>query len=246
MIYILLILVILILLERTILLISLLPIRLWLRRKMQRENAKYANTISTTIDYDIIDKISFVTGIKISIAGYVEGYIRYSIFKVGSIPSHTIRNFLYKNIYLVKMAKNSILYYDSEIRAPYNLTIGEGSIIGDKSILDARNKIVIGKNVNFSTSVSIWTEQHDHRDPYFRCNSNETFAVNIGDRAWIGPNVTILHSVTIGEGAVIAAGSVVTKNVEAYTIVGGMPAKEIGKRTKDLRYNFEGKPLPFY
>ncbi len=246
MIYILLILAILILLERTILLISLLPIRLWLRRKMQRENAKYANTISTTIDYDIIDKISFVTGIKISIAGYVEGYIRYSIFKVGSIPSHTIRNFLYKNIYLVKMAKNSILYYDSEIRAPYNLTIGEGSIIGDKSILDARNKIVIGKNVNFSTSVSIWTEQHDHRDPYFRCNSNETFAVNIGDRAWIGPNVTILHSVTIGEGAVIAAGSVVTKNVEAYTIVGGMPAKEIGKRTKDLRYNFEGKPLPFY
>jgi len=246
MIYILLILSILILLERTILLISLLPIRLWLRRKMQRENAKYANTISTTIDYDIIDKISFVTGIKISIAGYVEGYIRYSIFKVGSIPSHTIRNFLYKNIYLVKMAKNSILYYDSEIRAPYNLTIGEGSIIGDKSILDARNKIVIGKNVNFSTSVSIWTEQHDHRDPYFRCNSNETFAVNIGDRAWIGPNVTILHSVTIGEGAVIAAGSVVTKNVEAYTIVGGMPAKEIGKRTKDLRYNFEGKPLPFY
>ena len=246
MIYILLILAILILLERTILLISLLPIRLWLRRKMQRENAKYANTISTTIDYDIIDKISFLTGIKISIAGYVEGYIRYSIFKVGSIPSHTIRNFLYKNIYLVKMAKNSILYYDSEIRAPYNLTIGEGSIIGDKSILDARNKIVIGKNVNFSTSVSIWTEQHDHRDPYFRCNSNETFAVNIGDRAWIGPNVTILHSVTIGEGAVIAAGSVVTKNVEAYTIVGGMPAKEIGKRTKDLRYNFEGKPLPFY
>jgi len=246
MIYILLILVILILLERTILLISLLPIRLWLRRKMQRENAKCANTISTTIDYDIIDKISFLTGIKISIAGYVEGYIRYSIFKVGSIPSHTIRNFLYKNIYLVKMAKNSILYYGSEIRAPYNLTIGEGSIIGDKSILDARNKIVIGKNVNFSTSVSIWTEQHDHRDPYFRCNSNETFAVNIGDRAWIGPNVTILHSVTIGEGAVIAAGSVVTKNVEAYTIVGGMPAKEIGKRTKDLRYNFEGKPLPFY
>lgn len=246
MIYILLLFVLLIFLERTILLLSLLPIRFWLKRKMEREDVKRASTISTVVDSDIIKKISFVTGVKIYIANYVEGYIRYSIFKIGLIPSHAIRNFLYKNIYLVKMAKNSILYYGSEIRTPYNLTIGEGSIIGDKSILDARNKIVIGKNVNFSTSVSIWTEQHDHKDPYFRCNSNETFAVNIGDRAWIGPNVTILHSVTIGEGAVVAAGSVVTKNVEPYTIVGGMPAKEIGKRTKDLRYNFEGKPLPFY
>src|SRR5674476_498447 len=102
MIYILLLFVLLIFLERTILLLSLLPIRFWLKRKMERENVKRANTISTVVDYDIVEKISFVTVAKICIASYVEGYIRYSIFKIGLIPSHAIRNFLYKNIYLVK------------------------------------------------------------------------------------------------------------------------------------------------
>lgn len=144
------------------------------------------------------------------------------------------------------MGKHSIIYFGSEIRASYKLQIGEGSIIGDRSILDARNGIIIGKNVNFSSNVSIWTEQHDHKDPYFACNSTEKFAVKIEDRVWIGPNVIILHSVTIGEGAVVAAGAVVTKDVEPFTIVGGIPAKKIGDRNKDLHYEFKGKPIPFY
>jgi len=157
-----------------------------------------------------------------------------------------IASIIYKHIYLINMGKHSIIYFGSEIRASYKLQIGEGSIIGDRSILDARNGIIIGKNVNFSSNVSIWTEQHDHKDPYFACNSTEKFAVKIEDRVWIGPNVIILHSVTIGEGAVVAAGAVVTKDVEPFTIVGGIPAKKIGDRNKDLHYEFKGKPIPFY
>ena len=60
--------------------------------------------------------------------------------------------------------------------------------------------------------------------------------VVIIDRAWISCRVVILPGVTVGEGAVVAAGAVVTKNVPPYTIVAGVPAKEVGKRTKDLRY----------
>ena len=146
---------------------------------------------------------------------------------------------------MMVLAKYAIIYYGSEIRAPYNFKIGKGSIIGDKSILDARKEIEIGENVNFSSNVHIWTEQHDHRDPYFKCNSNHTFKVIVGNRAWVGPNVTILPKVKIGEGAVIAAGSVVTKNVEPFTIVAGLPAKKIGERNRDLKYVFEEIPSDF-
>ena len=65
------------------------------------------------------------------------------------------------------------------------------------------------------------------------------------NRVWIGPNVTILHSVTIGEGAVIAAGAVVTKDIPPFTICGGIPAKVLAQRSIDLRYTLGGTYLHF-
>lgn len=138
------------------------------------------------------------------------------------------------------MEEKVTIHWGAEIRAPYKLHIGERSVIGDKALLDARNGLFIGKNVNLSSSVHIYTEQHDHRDPYFHCNSDDSFSVKIGNRAWLGPNVTVLPRVIIGEGAVIAAGAVVTKDIPPYTLSGGIPAKIIGKRNTDLRYMFEG------
>ena len=154
--------------------------------------------------------------------------------------------FLYKKVCLVEIGPKAVIYFGAEIRDPYKLKIGEGSIIGDRAVLDARNGISIGANVNLSTEVHIWTEQHDHKDPDFKCNSDDSFRVVIEDRAWLGPRTTILHGVTIGEGAVVAAGAVVTKDVAPYTIVGGVPAKKIGERTHDLRYEFSGDYIPFY
>lgn len=167
---------------------------------------------------------------------YVGGYLRYADFQTGRIPSHHLRKFLYRRIWLVRMEPAVVFHAGAEIRASENLTIGRGSIIGDRALLDARNGLVIGENVNFSSDVHIYTEQHDHRDPYFRCNSDADFRVRIGDRAWIGPRTLILHGVTVGEGAVVAAGSVVTKDVPPFAIVAGVPARKIGDRTRDLRY----------
>jgi len=99
--------------------------------------------------------------------------------------------------------------------------------------LDARRGLVIGNYVNFSSEVMIWTLQHDHNSPTFADKGGK---VVIGDRAWISCRAIILPGVTIGEGAVVAAGAVVTKDVAPYTIVGGIPAKEIGKRNRDLTY----------
>lgn len=175
----------------------------------------------------------------------MSGWLRYSAMFTGKIPSHCIRNFIYRHIYHMKLYKNAILYGGSEIRAPYNIEIGEGSIIGDNAVLDGRNGIIIGKNVNFSTGVWIWTEQHNPQSSGFSC-VNEGAPVIIEDRAWLSCRTIILPGVTIGEGAVIAAGSIVTKNVEPYAIYGGVPAKKIGERNKDLNYEFKGEYLPFY
>ena len=227
--------------KQILLLMSFYPIRLWLKRQK-----KIANFIQLKGNDESNNNDNLSSNLKATVSRYLKGYLRYSIFQIGYIPSHTIRNFLYKQVYLIDMAKNSVIYFGAEIRSSYNLKIGQGSIIGDKVILDARNGITIGANVNFSSNVSIWTEQHDHRDPFFACNSDESFAVDIKDRVWIGPNVTILPGVTVGYGAVVAAGSVVTKNVDSLDIVAGVPAKIIGKRNNDLRYEFEDKPIPFY
>ena len=70
--------------------------------------------------------------------------------------------------------------------------------------------------------------------------------VKIYDRAWLRSNVIILPGVTIGEGAVCCAGCVVTKDVEPYTVVAGIPAKEVNKRPTDLRYIFKGRSCRLY
>ena len=169
-------------------------------------------------------------------------YYRYSIFQVGKIPSHYIRNFLYTNLYKVKIGKGAVVYFGAELRGSWNLIIDKGTIIGDNAILDARRGgIVIGKNVNIGSEVHLWTDQHDYNDPYFRATKSKVGPIIIGDRAWIGPRVTILHNVHIGEGAVIAAGAVVTKDVEPFTVVGGIPAKKIAERNHNLMYEFDGK-----
>ena len=167
-------------------------------------------------------------------------FYKYFIHNTKNIPSHRIRNYIYKNILFVTMQPNTIVYFNTEIRASWNLKIGSGSIIGDSCILDARNGITIGNNVNISSEVRIWTEQHDYQDPMFNCNSTPDFQVIIKDYAWIGSNVIILPKVTIGKGAVVAAGSVVTKSVPDYTLVAGIPAKKIGERNQNLQYQFNG------
>jgi acetyltransferase-like isoleucine patch superfamily enzyme len=187
------------------------------------------------------------TSFKEKLLLIAEGFLWHSMTVTGKIPSHHLRNFLYRHIYLVDFHKTATIYNSVEIRAPYNLKIGKGSIIGNKSVLDARRGgITIGDNVNLSTGVWLWTGQHDHQDPYFRSVEGRRGPIIIGNRAWIGPRVTILHSVTIGEGAVVAAGAVVTKNVEPFTIVAGIPARKIGDRNHDLRYEFDGSYIPFY
>lgn len=175
------------------------------------------------------------------------GGSRFALFQIAKIPSCHFRKLLYKGLG-VKMGKNVTIHFRAELRAPEKLSLGDGTIIGDNAILDARRCLTIGRNVNLSSNVSIYTLQHDHRDPYFGLPSEDKLklSVEIDDRAWLGANVIVLPGVHIGEGAVCCAGCVVTKDVEPFAVVAGIPARKVNERPHNLKYEFKGKSCRFY
>lgn len=132
-----------------------------------------------------------------------------------------------------KVALHSWLYF-FEIRR--NVTIGSNVTINAGCYLDNRMPISIGDNVNISHDVKIYTLGHDVDDPLCKAVGAP---VTIRDDAWIFPNVLIMPGVTIGCGAVVYPGSVVTKDVGDFDIVGGNPARTIRKRNTDIRYRVD-------
>lgn len=183
--------------------------------------------------------------LKSIVRSYIEGYILYKCNMLMYLPSQTLRKFVLKYEYMMNLDWKAIIYHGSEFREPWNITIGEGASIGDHAVLDGRNGLVIDSNVNIGSRVFIWTEQHDYNDPYFRCN-NKGGKVHIEPRVWLSAGTIILPKVTIKEGSVIAAGAVVTKDCESFALYGGVPAKKIGDRNKNLEYSLKDTYLHFY
>ena len=160
----------------------------------------------------------------------------------GYIPSHAIRNMLYRKFFKVDLSPDSIIYWKCMFFEPVGVTIGHNSIIGNNAFLDGRYGLYIGNNVNISAEVRIFTVEHDIEDPDFRSVGNPVF---IEDWSYIGTRVTILPGVKIGKGAVVASGAVVTKNVEPWTMVGGVPAKFIKNRPQ-VKYTLNTSKKMFF
>jgi acetyltransferase-like isoleucine patch superfamily enzyme len=152
---------------------------------------------------------------------------------VGCVPSHHVRRFVYR-LAGVRIGKGSAIHMHATFYNPGNISIGKDTIIGERATLDGRAKLVIGDHVDIASEVMIYNAEHDIHSPDFAAKQTP---VTIGDYVFIGPRAIILPGVTVGRGAVVAAGAVVTKDVPDFTIVGGVPAKEIGERTnKDPHY----------
>lgn len=121
-----------------------------------------------------------------------------------------------------------------------DLYIGENTGMSGAQICCAY-KIVIGRNVWLGANVTIYDTDFHSIDPYERLKLNtpaQGAEVVIEDCAWIGANAMILKGVHIGKGAVIGAGSVVTKDVPELTIYGGNPAKFIREIPRNEKYNY--------
>jgi len=152
---------------------------------------------------------------------------------IAHFPFYGIRHFYYKAVLGVKLGRGSSIHMGAFFYE-WNLEIGVNTAINRKCHLDCRGGIKIGNNVSISPECAFITGSHDYNSRNFKYISGK---IDIEDFVWIGSRATILPNVKIGKGAVVCAGAVVTKDVECYTVVGGVPAKVIGKRSDDLNYS---------
>jgi len=159
---------------------------------------------------------------------------------IAKVPSHNLRQAFYRRVMGFEIGSASAIFMDAWFDSNRSFSIGANSVINQKCRLDNRGGLTIGNNVSISSEVVILTADH--------CPQSDTFegrmkAVVIEDFVFVGTRAMILPGVTLGRGAVVAAGSVVTKDVPSMSIVAGIPARQIGTRKSSLDYQINYQRL---
>lgn len=155
-----------------------------------------------------------------------------------NFPSKRFRNYMLKRMGLTFKGDVRI-YAGFHIRNPRGIVIENGVSIGPKVLLDGRMGLTIQEGAVIGYGAIIWTLNHDYNDVHF-CGKGAS--VSIGRYAWVCSNSIILPGVTIGEGAVVASGAIVTHDVPPFSIVAGIPARIIGQREqKEYKYGYSAR-----
>ncbi len=157
---------------------------------------------------------------------------------VNNIPLADIRMDLYRRAG-IKVDPTSNIMMHAWVLQARGITIGPNCIIGPFTTLDGRGGLTIGRNVNIAGEVLTIGGHH--------VVDSETAEGIVGkvvieDNAWVAMRATILPGITVGEGAYVAAAALVNRDVEPYTLVGGVPARKIRDRSRDIRYTLHHAP----
>ncbi len=183
------------------------------------------------------NKLSLFSAFNKAMIRSYNWWLDLKLFLIHSTSLHVPIFFIRKTVFLLaglKMGKGSVIHMGCKFFDPRNIRIGQDTIIGEGAFLDGRDALVIGDHVDIASEVMIFNSEHDLESPTFTA-VNEP--IKIGNYVFIGPRAILLPGINIGDGAIIAAGAVVTKDVAPNTIVGGVPAKLIGQRKlKDHKY----------
>jgi len=171
----------------------------------------------------------------------VGSLIRYATNHIIShIPSYTLRRGWYRRVLNWTIGPDVFILMGQYIQmagarsSGRKVSIGRGTIINHGCLLYTTGGLIIGEEVSISSGVWLVTGTHDINDPQFPAYYKP---IVIGNHVWIGMRATILAGVTIGEGAVVMAGAVVTRDVPPFAIVGGVPAKVVKQReVQELSY----------
>ena len=156
---------------------------------------------------------------------------------VNRVPIANLRVWLYEILGVRFVDRHSsIIMLGAHIAQPRSLRVGRNTIIGPGCWLDARGGLTFGENVNISGGAIFQTGKHYVDSPSFEAAFEP---IVIEDRAWVAQNGFVLGGVTVGEGAIVAAGAVVSKDVAPYTVVGGSPAQWLRDRSRDLTYQLD-------
>lgn len=177
--------------------------------------------------------------------GYLIKYLTNHL--VSHLPSFTLRHTWYRLVLGWQIAPKAYICTGFQMQSPLRRGSGNKVVIGNYSRVNAGCRfhngggIVIGENVSLSPGTWLITGTHDINDPYFATSFHP---IVIEDYVWIGVRATVLCGVTIGKGAIVMAGAMVTRDVPPSAIVGGVPARVIGQRQlQDPHYMLD---FPFF
>jgi acetyltransferase-like isoleucine patch superfamily enzyme len=171
-------------------------------------------------------------------------------YVVSHLPSFGLRRLWYRHVIGATIEHHAGIhlgcylwsYTPRQVRRT-GFRIGAYSRINRDCCLDVRGRLDIGENVSISPEVTVLTASHAVNAPDFHV---ELRPVVIEDHVWIGIRATILPGVTLGRGSVVAAGSVVTRDVPALSIVAGVPAREVGTRDPSATEYVLDNPFPLF
>lgn len=136
-------------------------------------------------------------------------------------PLHAWRAIILR-LWGAKVGVGTHVYPGAMIWAPWQLTVGDHACIGDGADIYCVAPIELGPSSVVSQNAFLCAASHDHRHPDFPL---VTAPITIGRRAWVAARSIVLMGVSVGDGAVVAAGSVVTRDVPSGCVMAGNPAK---------------------
>lgn len=167
--------------------------------------------------------------------------LKYYFYNRGftNFPNCRFRTFYLRHVLGIKIGKKTFIHMGSFFEGN-NIIIGNNSVIGRNCYLGGSGgKLTIKNNVSITAQTYIFCSTHLKNSPVFECISSN---VTIEDRAWIGARAMILPGVRIGEGAILGAASTATKNIPDFAVWAGTPAKQIGVRSRNLKYTLNYFP----
>jgi len=159
---------------------------------------------------------------------------------VGRLPFRRLRN-LYLRGWLGNFGAGTSVQMGCRFLNGRKIHLGKRNVINFGCLFDGRKFYIrTGDDVSIGPEAAILTLGHDPQSPDFADRGGD---VVVGNRVWIGYRALILPGLTIGEGAVVGAGAIVTRDVKPFTIVAGNPARNIGERSRDLKYHLDFHPF---
>ena len=136
----------------------------------------------------------------------------------------------------VRLAPGAVVHQGVRLMARGRLSVGEGSVVNRGTLIDNRSSVAIGRHVSIAHDCRIYTTGHDHQAPDFGIR---TEPVQLEDHAVLYAGAVVMPGVSVGRGAVVLPFSVVTRDVPAMAVVGGVPANQRGTRTAELNYRLD-------
>lgn len=133
-----------------------------------------------------------------------------------------------------RIARRVSLFRGVQVLEPARLSIGTGSVIGWRCVLDARGSITIGKNVVIASDSQFVTAWHALDSPKFEAH---LAGIQISDFAWIASRAFVSAGVHIQRGGVLVAHGVAARDIPEFEVHGGVPARKISERVRDLNYD---------